>query len=73
MRSVADEVRERDRRAILRLSAQERLDLAFHLGELDLEAFCASHRLDRESGLRLLRRQRQQGRNRSACMSLEAG
>jgi hypothetical protein len=70
MRSVADEVRERDRQAVQRLSAQERVELAFHLGDLDLEAFCASHGLDRASGLRRLRQQRQRGRSRSACMSL---
>lgn len=55
------------------LSAAERVELAFHLGELDLQAFCASHGLDRVSGFRCLRQQRQQGRARSACMSLKGG
>lgn len=72
MRSVAEEVRGRDR-AIQQLSAHERVELALHLGQLDLEAFCASHGLDRASGLHRLRRQRQQGRGYSACMTLKAG
>jgi hypothetical protein len=71
MRSVADEVRERGRRELARLSAEERIALAFRLGELDLELYCGSHGLDRDRGLRQLRRQRQQGRVFSACMSLE--
>jgi hypothetical protein len=71
MGSVADEVRERDRQAVQQLSAAERIALAFRLGELDLEIFCASHGLDRGTGLRRLRQRRQQGRTPSACMNLE--
>jgi hypothetical protein len=71
MRSVADELREEDRRAVLRLSAEERVALAFRLGERDLEIFCASQGIDRATGLRRLRQRRQQGRLPSACMSLE--
>jgi hypothetical protein len=71
MRSVADEVRERGRRELARLSAEERIALAFRLGELDLKLFCASHGLDRDRGLRQLRLQRQQGRAFSACKGLE--
>lgn len=71
MRSVADEVRERDRRDVARLSVDERIALALRLGELDLELYCGSRGLDRGSGLRRLRQQRQQGRVFSACMSLE--
>jgi hypothetical protein len=72
MRSVADELRQRDRWAVLRLSAEERVALAFRLGELDLEIFCDSQGIDRATGIRRLRRRRQLGRTPSACMSLEA-
>ncbi|HLX06489.1 MAG TPA: hypothetical protein VKY89_01365 [Thermoanaerobaculia bacterium] len=68
---MADEVRERDRRDVARLSVDERIALALRLGELDLELYCSGNGLDRGSGLRRLRQQRQQGRALSACMSLE--
>jgi hypothetical protein len=71
MRSVADEVRERDRRDVARLSVDERIALALRLGELDLGLYCSGSGLDRSHGLRRLRQQRQQGRAHSACMSLE--
>ena len=58
-----------DRAAVGRLTAQERVELALRLGEQDLELFCAARQLDRATGLRLLRRQRQEGRVPSLCMS----
>jgi hypothetical protein len=71
MRSVADEAREQSRREVGQLSAEQRIALALRLGERDLELYCGKHGLDRDSGRRRLRRQRQQGRELSACMSLE--
>lgn len=73
MRSVADEFRERDREAILRLSPAERMELAFQLGEADLAAFCQAQGVDRETGIRLLQRRRQAGRTPSACMDALIG
>ncbi len=72
LRSVADELRERDRQALLRLAAEERVALSLRLGELDLATYCGSHGVDRATGLERLRQQRQRGRTFSACMSLQA-
>ena len=69
MRSVADELRERDRAAFQKLSHEERLALIFELGERDLARFCAAQGVDRETGIRLLQRRRQAGRRPSQCIS----
>jgi hypothetical protein len=68
MRSVADEFRARDREALLKLSFEERLEIAFALGEEDLARFCQAQGVDRETGIRLLQRRRQAGRRPSKCM-----
>lgn len=68
MRSVADEFRERDRKAVQALSVQERIELALSLGEADLEIFCRTQGVDRATGIRLLRRRRQVGRTPSKVM-----
>ena len=68
MRSVADELRARDREALLKLSFEERLEIAFALGEEDLTRFCEAQGVDRETGIRLLQRRRQAGRRPSKCM-----
>jgi hypothetical protein len=67
--SIADELKRRDRERFLQLSLQERLDLIFRLGDEDLEMVCGAQGLDRQGGLALLRRRRQQGRQPSACMA----
>jgi hypothetical protein len=69
MKSVADELRQRDREAARSLSAEQRLELAFALGEEGVTAFCAARGISREEGIRLLQRQRQAGRTPSKCMS----
>jgi hypothetical protein len=68
MRSVADEVREKRRQAVLAMTPEERLDLAFALGEADLESYRGAHGLNREEALRELKRRRQLGRRTSRCM-----
>lgn len=68
MRSVAEEFRERDRKAVQALSVQERIELALSLGDADLELFCRTRGVDRATGIRLLRRQRQTGRTPSKVM-----
>ena len=50
------------------MSPAERLDLAFSLGEEDLESFRATHGLDRRTAIRLLERRRQATRQPSACL-----
>lgn len=69
MRSVADDLRQRDRDAVLKLSPGERIALALRLGERDLELFCRAQGLDRETAVRVLRRRRQAGRRPSRCMT----
>jgi hypothetical protein len=69
MRSVADELRERDREAVARLPLEQRLRLAIELGEIGLQAFQQAQGVDRRTAIRLLQRQRQAGRRPSRCMS----
>jgi len=69
MRSVADELRERDREAIASLPLEERLRRAIELGEIGLAAFQQAQGVDRRTAIRLLQRQRQAGRRPSRCMS----
>ena len=70
MRSLADELRAEDRRALHALGAAERVALALALGKGDLEPFLAARRppLPRAEARRLLDRQRQRGRRRSGCI-----
>jgi hypothetical protein len=68
MRSVADELRRRSTRTVAGLSPEERMRLAFELGEDDLEAFRRKSGLDRVEAVRQLRRRRQSGRRPSKCM-----
>lgn len=73
MRSVADDLREHHREETRQLSAEERLELAFRLGEEGLEMFRQANGLDRRTAIRLLERRRQAGRTPSACMSARIG
>jgi len=68
MRSVADDLRRRDREAVLKLSPEERIALALRLGDEDLELFCRTQGLDRSEAIRILQRRRQAGRRYSRCM-----
>ncbi len=69
MRSVADDLRREDARALAALSAAERVALALRLGDDDLETFRAANGLDREGALRALRRARQSGRVRCSFLA----
>jgi len=69
MRSVADDLRRRDREAVLKLSPEERIALALRLGDEDLELFCRTQGLDRSEAIRILQRRRQAGRRPSRCMT----
>ena len=70
MRSVADLLREEDRKAVLALTADERVRLALALGERDLETFRLAHDppLTREEAMRRFERQRQKGRRPCRCI-----
>lgn len=69
MRSIADDLRDELRESVQQLSPEERLELAFRLGDEGLEAFRQAHGLDRETAIRELQRRRQAGRTPSKCMS----
>ena len=69
MRSVADDLRQKDRAAVLKLTPEERIALALRLGERDLEIFCRAQGLDRKEAIRVLQRRRQAGRRPSRCMT----
>ncbi len=69
MKSVADDLRGEQRAERLRLSLDERLALAFRLGEEGLERFRLANGLDRETAIRMLERRRQASRIPSKCMS----
>ena len=67
-KSVASALRRRDADAVRAMPLAERLELAFRLGDKDLEAFRASHGLDRRTAIRLLERRRQTTRQPSGCI-----
>ena len=68
MKSVASVPRARDAAAVREMTPGERLELAFRLGEEDLESFRATNGLDRRTAIRLLERRRQATRQPSACI-----
>jgi hypothetical protein len=70
MRSVADELKLAERRALAALGPRERVALALRLGARDLEAFrlAQSPPLGADEADRLLRRRRQGGRRPSRCL-----
>ncbi len=62
MRSVADDLRRELKDRVQDLSAEERLALAFQLGEAGLASFERARGLDRQTALKLLQRRRQRQR-----------
>ena len=70
MRSrVADEVREAQREEVMRMSVEERLELAARLRERGLADYMALHGVSREEAIAQIRKQRQIGRRPSRCKS----
>lgn len=68
MISVASFLRARDAEHFRGMTSLERVELAFRLGDEDLESFRATQGLDRRSAIRLLERRRQATRQPSACL-----
>lgn len=68
MRSVSDDLRDEDAARIARMTPAERVRLAHRLGEANLTLFQRAHHLDRATARRRLERERQHGREPSACM-----
>ncbi|HEV7503605.1 MAG TPA: hypothetical protein VGS07_01710 [Thermoanaerobaculia bacterium] len=54
MKSVADDLRRRDREAFASLPLEERIRRVFELGEIGLEAFRQAQGVDRRTAIRLL-------------------
>lgn len=71
MRSVADELRAERRAVGHDLPSDERVELAWRLGDDDLAAYCAARRLDRVTALQRIRALRQMGRMPSRCAAEE--
>lgn len=70
MRSpVAEDVRREQREEVMRMTPQERLALSARLGEEGLADFMAASGLSREEAISSIRKQRQDGRRKSRCMS----
>ena len=67
MRSVADDLREQQLRDMQALTADQRVALAFRLGERDLELFMAANHVDRDTAIAQFRRAGAAGRIRSVC------
>lgn len=65
---MAADLRARAGAEVRAMSPAERLDLAFRLGDEDLESFRAAHGLDPRTATRLLERRRQATRQPSACL-----
>ena len=72
MRSIADELRLRDRDRVAGLSVPDRIRLAFTLGDLAVECFSAYNGVPKEVARRRLRALSQRGRRPSRCLTTEA-
>lgn len=69
MRSkLAEQLREEQRQDVMKMTPEERLELALRLGEDDLQFFMSSNGLEREEAIRVLERFQQAGRKRSRCL-----
>jgi hypothetical protein len=68
MPSVADDLRESQRRRIAAMPVAERIDLAFRLGERDLDLYCGLHHVSRDEARRVFSRGRRTGRRPSRAM-----
>ena len=67
MRSVGDDLRAESLRRALALTPDERIALAFRLGDEDLALLCAARGLTPEEGKAFIRRVRQTGRRQSVA------
>jgi hypothetical protein len=70
MRSVVDDIRDEDRRALLGLTAAARVRLALELGDRGLDTFRLAHDppLDRAAAARVLEQRRQASRRACRCL-----
>jgi hypothetical protein len=68
MRSIADELREEDERAVAALTVAERVQLALRLGEESLAIYMAYNGVDRDAAMQHFRSRNQTGRRRCRCL-----
>jgi len=69
MRSkVAEEVREEQIEEVRRMTPSERIALARELRERGLNVYMTAQKVDRDTALKTIRRERQAGRRYSRCM-----
>lgn len=68
MRSVADTLREQLLAKQRKSTAGRRIALALELGKADVETYRHAHKVSARAAEKELRRRRQLGRQRSACM-----
>ncbi|PYQ58771.1 MAG: hypothetical protein DMF58_14105 [Acidobacteria bacterium] len=70
MRSkVAEELRSEQMELLRRMTPSERVVLAFELGERDLQFYMAMQNVDRQTAIEAIRREHQNGRRHSLCMT----
>jgi hypothetical protein len=67
MRSVADDLRDEQMREMLKLTAEERMELALRLGQRAIEVYMAANQVDRPTAIAALRRAANAGRVPSKC------
>lgn len=68
MRSrVAEEVRDEQTADVLKMTPDERLELAFRLGDEAIADYASANGVDEETARRVLTQQRHAGRRRSRC------
>jgi hypothetical protein len=68
MRSrVADELRDEQTADMLQMTLDERLELAFRLGDEAIADYATANGVDKETARRVLMKQRHAGRRRSRC------
>jgi len=65
--SVADDLRAESRAAALALGSVQAMELAFRLGDEDVELFCASHGCSAAAAQAVFRRARAAGRRPSVA------
>ena len=73
MASVADGLRRSQRTRMAALSVAERVEIAFELGDADVEVFCAAQHLPAADARARLRRARGVGRRPSRVMERVSG
>ena len=70
---VAEELRRATDEVVRAMSPDERMALALRLGERALRTLAASRGVSRDDALRLIEKQKQNGRRHSGCMEESDG